>query len=131
LKRRVFLVGGVVILALFVILAAGYYMSVPYLSSSVRGEKFLRVSGSSMAPTIRSGATIAYDDKFPFEDLKVEDIVVFKKPGSDTLAVRRIIYISPEGWVQTKGDNLPEPESWKITANEYVGKVIRIDNPPS
>ena len=130
MKRRVFLVGGIVILALFIILAVGYYTSVPYVSSMVRGEKILRVSGSSMAPTIRVGATIAYDDKFPFEDLKVEDIIVFKKPGSDTLVVSRIIYISPEGWVQTKGDNQPEPQTWQITANEYVGKVIRIDNPP-
>lgn len=129
MKKGVVLVGGAVILALF-ILAVGYYTSVPYVSPLVRGEKFLRVSGSSMEPTIRSGATIAYDDKFPFEDLKVEDIIVFKKPGSDTLGVSRIIYISPEGWVQMKGDNLPEPHPWQITANEYVGKVTRIDNPP-
>jgi signal peptidase I len=88
------------------------------------------VSGSSMAPTIKVGATITYDAKFPFQGLKLGDIIIFKQPDSNTLTVSRIIHISPEGWVQTKGDNLPQPHPWKITANEYLGKVVRIDNTP-
>jgi hypothetical protein len=43
--------------------------------------------------------------------------------------VARIVRITPEG-IETKGDNRPTLYEWKITVVEYVGKVVRIDNPP-
>ena len=81
-----------------------------------------------MQPTIKVGATVSYE-QVPFSQLKVDDIIVFKRPGDNMLVVARITDELPEG-LQTKGDNNPDPYSYNITATEYVGKIIRIDNPP-
>ena len=122
------LVCGIIVSVVVAVVVLGYYASIPYISPAVRGEKFLRVVGSSMAPTTKNGATITYEET-PFESLKVGDIMVLRKPDSNALVVTRIIRITPEG-LETKRDNLPQPDPWKITAKEYVGKVVRIDNPP-
>ncbi len=122
------LVGGVAVLVVVVVVVLGYSTSIPYVSPAVRGEKFFVIGGSSMEPTIKNGATVVYMD-IPLGNLKVDDIIVFKKPQSDTFVVARIIRIAPEG-LETKGDNNPQPHPWKITAKEYVGKIVRIDNPP-
>jgi len=119
----------VVVVAVFlVIFVGGYFGSIPYISPFVHGQKFLRVVGPSMQPTIRVGATVSYE-QVPFSELKVDDIIVFKSPDGHGLIIARITRVLAEG-LETKGDNNPDPYSYIITAAEYVGKIIRIDNPP-
>ncbi|MGA9387517.1 MAG: signal peptidase I [Candidatus Bathyarchaeia archaeon] len=119
----------VVVVAVFlVIFFWGYFGSIPYISSLVHGQKFLHVAGPSMQPTIRVGATVSYE-QVPFSELKVDDIIVFKSPDDNRLIIARITRVLTEG-LETKGDNNPDPYSYIITAAEYVGKIIRIDNPP-
>jgi signal peptidase I len=127
MKRKYLVVMGVVAV-LLVIVVWGYFGSIPYVSPLVHGQKFLVVSGPSMEPTIKQGATVAYEE-VPFSMLKVDDIIVFKRPGDNMLILARITHILPEG-LETKGDNRPDTYPWNITATEYVGKIVRIDNPP-
>ena len=87
----------------------------------------MRVGGSSMVPTIKDGATVSYES-VPFESLKIDDIIIFKKPDNDVLALARVIQITSEG-LETRADNSVSPYPWKITSKEYVGKIVGIDNP--
>ena len=70
--------------AVVVIVVWGYFGSVPYVSPIVHGQKFLQVGGPSMQPTIKVGATVSYE-QVPFAELKVNDIIVFKRPGDKRL----------------------------------------------
>jgi len=126
--KRKHLVVVAVVAVLLVIAVWGYFGSIPYISPLIHGQKFLQVVGPSMQPTIRVGATVSYE-QVPYSELKVDDIIVFKRPGDNALILARITHILAEGLV-TKGDNNPSPYPYNITATEYVGKIIRIDNPP-
>ena len=127
MKRKHLIVVAVVVV-LLVIAVWGYFGSIPYISPLIHGQKFLQVVGPSMQPTIRVGATVSYE-QVPFSQLKVDDIIVFKRPGDNALIIARITHILAEG-LEVKGDNNPSPYPYNITATEYVGKIIRIDNPP-
>jgi signal peptidase I len=126
--KRKHLVVVAVVAVLLVIAVWGYFGSIPYISPLIHGQKFLQVVGPSMQPTIRVGATVSYE-QVPYSELKVDDIIVFKRPGDNALIIARITHILAEG-LETKGDNNPDPYPYNITATEYVGKIIRIDNPP-
>ena len=132
MKRKHLAVIAIVVSAIsavFLVIAVwGYFGSIPYISPLIHGQKYLAVAGSSMQPTIKPGATVSYEE-VPFSELKVDDIIVFKRPGDNMLLLARIIHILTEG-LEVKGDNNPSPYPYNITATEYVGKVVRIDNPP-
>jgi signal peptidase I len=123
-----FLVAGIIGLSVLVIILLGCFASIPYISPFIRGQKFMKVGGSSMEPTIKDGATVSYE-AVPFENLKIDDIIIFNKPDTNVLVIGRIIRITPEG-LETKYDNNTTPNPYKITSKEYVGKIVRIDNPP-
>lgn len=127
--KRKKLVAVAVVVVVLVIVVWGYIGSIPYISPILHGQKYLRVSGPSMQPTIKVGATVSYDDQMPFSTLKVDDIIVFKRPGDNALILARITHVFPDG-LEVKGDNNPSPYPYNVTATEYVGKIIRIDNPP-
>ena len=96
--------------------------------ATYNGEKYLAVGGSSMQPTIKPGATVAYET-VSFSDLKVDDIIVFKRPSDTAQVIGRITLIDSDG-LQAKGDNNAQPYEWKVTSEMLIGKVTRIDNPP-
>ena len=128
MKRKHIAIVATVVVVLLVIAVWGYFGSIPYVSPILHGQKFLRVVGPSMEPTIRVGATVSYEE-VPFSELKVDDIIVFKRPIDNVLILARITRVLP-GALETKGDNNPNPYPYNVTATEYVGKIVRIDNPP-
>jgi signal peptidase I len=128
MKRKYLAIATVAVAAVVVIVVWGYFGSVPYVSPIVHGQKYLQVVGPSMQPAIKVGATVSYE-QVPFSELKVGDIIVFKRPGDNALILGRITQVLAEG-LQIKGDNNPSPYSYNVTATEYVGKIVRIDNPP-
>jgi signal peptidase I len=128
MKRKYLAIAAVAVAAVVVIVVWGYFGSVPYVSPVVHGQKFLKVVGPSMQPTIKVGATVSYE-QVPFSELGVNDIIVFERPGDNMLILGRITQIFPEG-LQVKGDNNPNPYPYNVTATEYEGKIVRIDNPP-
>ena len=128
MKRKHLAAVAVAVAAVVVIVVWGYFGSVPYVSPIVHGQKFLQVGGPSMQPTIKVGATVSYE-QVPFSELKVDDIIVFKRPGDNALILGRITQVLAEG-LQIKGDNNTSPYPYTVTATEYVGKIVQIDNPP-
>ena len=86
------------------------------------------VSSRSMVPTLHVGDVILVQDGGTFKDIGVGDIIVFKSPlDPDTVIVHRVLKIitdeSGRG-VITKGDNNPNPDSWIVREEHYIGRVI-------
>lgn len=89
------------------------------------------VDSNSMAPALRYG-DLVFVYKIPFEELKIEDIIVFHKTYDvlDFLFIHRIIEIRDMGGetvVKTKGDNNVssfEGIDYPITEEDYRGKMI-------
>ncbi|MEM3403172.1 MAG: signal peptidase I [Nitrososphaeria archaeon] len=102
------------------------------LFSAILGySPFYYVEGISMHPTIENGDLIIIDWT-RFEDLKVGDIIVFKRPLLDDKVVHRIVdvrNINGERVFITKGDNNQVPDSNYVKSDNYVGKYVGIRIP--
>jgi len=87
----------------------------------------IQVTGSSMAPFIKSGDVVTVQ-KFPFEDLKIGDLVLCRHQGY-AMKLHRLIRIrkNPGRFYQnmmlTKGDANREYDP-VVDKNAYMGKVI-------
>jgi len=81
----------------------------------------LKSQGSSMFPILQPNDTI-YFKKIPFSNIKVNDLLVFKKKNQ--LITHRVIYKTKK-YLITKGDNNPNCDG-KIYPKQVVGKVYQI-----
>lgn len=96
-------------------------------------EKLL-IFGKSMKPFYKEGSYV-YFDKISFDELKLRNLIVFRKKAKAKLIVHRIVKINRDRkLVFTKGDNsklldLPITEDFilgKVAALEKKGKICRI-----
>jgi signal peptidase len=88
---------------------------------------FAVVEGKSMEPTLQTGDLVFVIKTSP-TDLKVGDVVVYRKPSGE-FVIHRIIRIVKVGSmldVETKGDNNFIADG-EIPVNWIVGKVVGID----
>ena len=90
---------------------------------------FFVVSSGSMKPILEVGDIIVVSGLNQYEELKVDDIIVFTLPtDSKRVIVHRINSIDKEGErgieIKTKGDNNPNVDGWTVLEKNYVGKVI-------
>lgn len=96
------------------------------VASVIKGEeKFLRVGGGSMEPSIKSGSLVFYKAE-AFESLKVGDIIVFQDATREgkPLVIRRIAAINADGTLTVKADAKLEPDPVRVTKDMYIGKVV-------
>ncbi len=84
----------------------------------------LRVSGSSMAPFLKSGSYVTLL-RAPLGDLEIGDII-FCSRTDGTFLLHRLI-ATDSATLQTKGDalDLPDPPFDK---GDYLGKVVHIEH---
>ena len=144
LKKAHVLGGVIAVVIIIVILGSAYAGLVPILSPLLRGgsspspssetspsplsEKTFTITSSSMEPTIKQGATV-FVQVVPFESLQVNDIIVYKQPYNQAVAiVSRVVQINANGLV-TQGDSNGGPDPWNVTAPLLIGKVVQINNP--
>jgi signal peptidase I, archaeal type len=126
--KKKYIAALAVTLVIAAVLAYAYVGSIPVLSAVIHGQtKVLSVQSQSMAPAIKQGASIVYDDTVPFSSLKIDDIIVFH--GENNNMVARIIKQDGDAF-QVKGDANSEPYPLNVTQDMYIGKIVRIDNPP-
>ncbi len=88
---------------------------------------FAVVEGKSMEPTLQTGDLVFVVKTSP-KDLKVGDVVVYRKPSGEYV-IHRIIKIVKVGNmldVETKGDNNFIADG-VIPVNWIVGKVVGLD----
>ena len=79
---------------------------------------FLAVKSGSMRPTLEIGDVIMMEKVNP-EEIKVGDVIIFYKPGSNRLIVHRVVKKTDEG-VYTKGDANPGIDIWSPLPYESI-----------
>lgn len=113
------------VILLIIILFAATYGSVEVLRLVLRAESPLMVvSSGSMIPTLNVGDIIIVRGVDP-RTVTVGTIIIFHSPNEyDMPIVHRVIAIDNQGntvFFQTKGDNNPGPDGWKVPAQNLMG----------
>lgn len=102
------------------------------LVSVILGKSpFFYVEGPSMHPTLENGDLIIID-RTSFDNLKINDIIIFNSPVYNFRIVHRIIDIrssSGERVLITQGDNNHVPDPSFVQEKNYVAKYIGIRIP--
>lgn len=91
------------------------------------GSPFFVVSSGSMVPTLEVGDIIIVNGNAGFDDLTEKEIIVFHEPSfGSKVIVHRIERINDGGSreIITKGDHNAVVDKWRVTADDYIGKVI-------
>ncbi|MCK9470979.1 MAG: signal peptidase I [Bacilli bacterium] len=89
------------------------------------GYTYSVVPTNSMVPTIQVGDIVITKEK-DFEEVDVEDIIVFYSQRDNKYIVHRVVEIKEEGTLITKGDNNPAKDPDEVTSENYVGTVVKI-----
>ena len=87
--------------------------------------------GHSMDPAIHDGQSVVIDLYFPFNSLKVGDIVVYNRTwsapaGAPAWVEHRIVRRNIFGLWITKGDNNDREDPYGVSVRNYVGKVLKV-----
>ena len=81
--------------------------------------------GDSMQPALGRGEWVVVDYDYPFDDLKIGDVVIVE-PKLSGIFIHRIVSRSPNLLV-TKGDNNDKPDEHRATRNTYQGRAYLVD----
>lgn len=89
---------------------------------------FLVVASGSMNPGYKSGDLIIVRG-VRYEKVRPDDVIVFRSPrvGDANLYIHRVVgLVSKEGhsYVRTKGDGSAYADSWLVSEEKVLGKVV-------
>jgi len=94
--------------------------------------------GNSMYPNIRSNDGVIVDSHFPFNNLSVDDIIVFNSydtnnTGQHIVIIHRVVQIindeQGDRIIMTKGDANPDSipgMDYPVFQENYIGKVVSV-----
>ena len=116
------------VILLIIILFAATYGSVEVLRLVLRAESPLMVvSSGSMIPTLNVGDIIIVRGVDP-RTVTVGTIIIFHSPYEyDMPIVHRVIAVDNQGnaiFFETKGDNNPTPDGWRVQAGNLIGIYV-------
>lgn len=100
------------------IILSGFIFSILFL---FKIKPYIVQSGS-MEPTIPLGSICFINHKYPFEKIKVNDIIAFNLSSYKTVT-HRVISIE-ENNLGTKGDANTSPDNFTVLKENFVGKNI-------
>lgn len=102
-------------------------MAIWHAKNLPQGKTFTGlVQSNSMYPLLRRGETFKVR-KNSFFDVKTDDIIAFAIPKIPQVIVHRVVQVAGLGkkrYLLTKGDASLGFDSWKVTAEDYLGKVL-------
>ena len=107
----------VVLAVLALVLAAGA------IAWRATGGSFYAVQTASMGTTAPVGS-LAIDQ--PIGHLHVGELISFHPPGSGRIFTHRIVALTPDGGIHTKGDINGAVDGWLLTRSQVLGHVITI-----
>lgn len=90
------------------------------LVGSLFGVNPYIVLSGSMEPSIKTGSLCFIDTNIKYDDIKVGDIIAYKK-GTDMIT-HRVVSITQDGMV-TKGDNNDVSDGISVNGDNYFGKT--------
>jgi len=116
------------VILLIIILFAATYGSVEVLRLALASESPLMVvSSGSMIPTLNVGDIIIVRGVDP-RSVTVGTIIIFHSPNEyDMPIVHRVIAVDNQGstvFFETKGDNNPGPDGWRVPAQNLMGVFV-------
>lgn len=93
--------------------------------------KTFMYQGSSMMPLFIDKDIVDIGVYHDIEEIKIGDIVITKSLPltGNKHVIHRIIEITEENKVKTKGDNNSSPDDWELSLEDIEGKVINADRP--
>ena len=89
---------------------------------SIFGLSVSYVPTESMEPTIEAGDYVVFS-KVSFDDIKVDDIIVYKSQDNRFI-IHRVIEREAD-YLTVKGDNNPLADSERVTSDMVYGRYIR------
>ena len=116
------------VILLIILLFAATYGSVEVLRLALHSESPLMVvSSGSMIPTLNVGDIIIVRGVEP-QTITVGTIIIFHSPYEyDMPIVHRVIAIDQQGNTisfETKGDNNPGPDGWRVPEQNLMGVYV-------
>jgi ABC-type polysaccharide/polyol phosphate transport system ATPase subunit len=92
-----------------------------------KDEYMIEAMSNSMWPVIAKGDRLVVK-KIPFDKLKLGDIVAFSFKNISEIIVHRVAGMDTKSKSRllTKGDANYSQDNWKITKENYLGKVVEI-----
>ena len=90
------------------------------LASGLLSHTIIAIGSNSMSPSYNKGDAVIYK-KTPIEKIKIGEIIAFKKNGK--IITHRIINISNNYEITTKGDANNAPDTWIVEKQEILGVV--------
>ncbi len=126
--RNCLLLGALLTVPMIIVLGLFSYFAIPYGTEN----PFYVVSSASMEPNLRIFDVVVVQGNFPFNNLKVGDIIAFNRPSDhDKVIVHRVTEILKDDPLtfRTKGDANPGSipgTDFPVTQNDYVGKVTNV-----
>ena len=109
------------------LLAVAVLLVIAAVSPSLFGYRPLVVTSGSMEPALKTGDAIVLKKTDP-ADMKVDDIVTYKPPGTEgTLITHRVVSVSEQGGqylFETKGDANPKVDAWTVNSDGVVGTMV-------
>jgi len=79
------------------------------------------VTSGSMIPNLEVGELCFINTKYPYENVKIGDIIVYIEPRQKV--IHRVVEKN-ENYLRTKGDANEQIDRLKITKNAYYGKYV-------
>ena len=127
-KKEKINISTIIVIVLFV-------LCILYIFCSLRAAKnhrllFIFGYSYSVVPTDSMEPNIHVDDvtlikKVDYEDLELEDVIVYYNHESNIFVVHRIKGYFDDGSFKTKGDNNQYYDEIHITEDNYIGKVVK------
>jgi hypothetical protein len=93
------------------------------------GQHYLVQPTGSMRPFINDYDCIVVSQKFPYEDLKPGQIIIYVAdwlPVGSPVTCHRLVSKDSYGWILTGDNNARTEASWRVTEKTYRGKVIAV-----
>lgn len=116
------IIAGILLVFSLIVLIIGIKANREGKMPNVFGYTYSVVSSSSMVPTYEVG-DIIITKNINYDDVEVEDIIVFYSPTLDKFVVHRVIDINEDGSFITQGDNNPSPDNEYVYEENYIGVV--------
>lgn len=80
----------------------------------------VRVQSGSMAPTFKAGDAVIIDEHAP---PRIGDVIAYKSSVNGLTITHRVIKLTSNHTIQTKGDNVPAADI-PITSKQVLGRVV-------
>lgn len=113
MKKLAKILGNII----FIVFVVGAFS---LLIGSLFGINPYIVLSGSMEPSIKTGSLCFIDTNIKYDDIKVGDIIAYKK-GSDMIT-HRVVSIAQDGMV-TKGDSNDVSDGLSVNDSNYFGKT--------